>query len=196
MKGVQKEQSKVPAESAAYEEVPLRWRFEHQSDHLLPSPITSKQFCSQHLKTFTLSSSFVTDSADGQSNCHWLRFWRGAPSTLYRKLTTQFKALRKTRWPDWPPPPQLVLPDAALRCIDPDSVVQAECEWMNGSALLTCPDLCNCVWPSASPQSHLKFVNMNNLCVYFPFPAFPRERGISQTMQTKSHQVPQGYCIV
>lgn len=97
-------------------------------------------------------------------------------STLDRKLTAHFKALWKNRWPDRPPPPQLVLPDAALRCIDPDSVVQVECEWMNGSALLTCTDLCNRVWPSAFPQSHLKFVSMNNLCVYFPFPAFPRER--------------------
>lgn len=44
---------------------------------------------------------------------------------------------------------------------------------MDGSALLTCPDLCNHVWPSAFPQLHLKFVNINNIYISFPFSHSP-----------------------
>lgn len=115
-------------------------------------------------------------------------------STLHRKVTTHFKALLKNRWTDRPP--QLVLPDAALPCIDPDSVSQAEREWMDGSALLTCPDLCNHVWPSAFPQLHLKFVNINNLYTSFPFSHSPVKKCILQTTQTRSYWVPLGYYIV
>lgn len=71
-----------------------------------------------------------------------------------------FESTLKKRCTARPPPPQLVLPDAALCHIDPASLARAESEWMNGFAALPRSDPTNHVWPM--------FVNRNNI-----FPEFP-----------------------